>query len=274
MVKIKGRTFVVSGGVSGLGLSAVHSIVEGGGSVAVFDRDSDAGTKLEKEIGPKHCKFYATDVSSTESIKTSIAAVIEWIQNSGHALGGVVTAAGIGINTPAITHSGQTLNVEHWDQVLRVNTRGSIDLATQLLPHWIKDSSARESIDGHNPDNDRGAIVFVSSIASFEGSPGMSAYAASKAAIMGAVLPLARELGEYGIRVVSIAPGAFQTPMYESIPEAVTAGYLRSMPFPKRAGNPERYFGPFVVHILENAFINGTTLRLDGGLRMPWEALE
>lgn len=138
--------------------------------------------------------------------------------STGHALGGVVTAAGMGLRTAAIDEEGNSLNMEHWDTTFHVNVRGSIDVATQLLPHWTKvDTSATGD---SNPDNDRGAIIFVSSIVAFDGVPGMSAYSASKGAIMGAVLPLARDLSKHRIRVMSIAPGVFRTPLSAKLPQA------------------------------------------------------
>lgn len=183
----------------------------------------------------------------------------------------MVTAAGIGIRTPAIDESGQALNIQDWDTVFGVNLRGSIELATQLLVGWAKpvplagEGNQGDAQASDDPDHDRGAIIFVSSIVAFEGTQGMAAYAASKAAIMGAVLPLARDLAEYGIRVVSIAPGVFQTPLYARLPEAVQAETERSIVFPRRGGDPGRDFASLVKHIFENVYLNGTTLRLDGG---------
>ncbi|OAL20120.1 hypothetical protein AYO20_11557 [Fonsecaea nubica] len=287
MVRIEGRTFVVSGGASGLGLGAVHGIIKSGGSVAILDQNVSAGDLIVKDLTAECCRFYQTDVSSTDSIAAAVSAVKEWTKASGRPLGGVVTAAGIGIPTPAVDQSGQTpLNIQNWDKVFQVNVRGSIDLATQLLVGWAKPMTTTKSEKGSNapgsgeqqgdtdpdPDHDRGAIIFVSSIVAFEGTSGMSAYAASKGAIIGAVLPLARDLAEYGIRVVSIAPGVFQTPLYARLPEPIQAQNEGAVVFPKRAGEPGKDFAALVKHIFENVYINGTTLRLDAGLRMPWQA--
>jgi 3-hydroxyacyl-CoA dehydrogenase/3-hydroxy-2-methylbutyryl-CoA dehydrogenase len=254
-------SLTIPSSASGLGLGVVHQIVKSGGSVAILDRDSAAGEKIVEEVGPESCKFYTADVSSTDSIATAVGGIVEWIKSSGRPLGGVVTAAGIGIGTLAISQSGQSLNLRDSDTVFGVNVRGSIDLATQLLPHWTQNGDTVEG-DG---DNDRGAIIFVSSIVAFEGTPGMTAYSASKGAIMAAVLPLARDLSVHRIRVVSIAPGVFETPLFARLPEPVKADNMRAIAFPQRAGDPSRDFAPFVAHIFENVYINGTTLRLDGG---------
>lgn len=237
--------------------------------MAILDRNSEAGDQIAQELGADHCRFYSTDVTSTDSIAISVAAIKEWTKASGNPLGGVVTAAGIGVPTRAIDENGQALNIQDWDKVFMVNVRGSIDLATQLLVDWTKPLTTTEE----DPDNDRGAIIFVSSIVAFEGTSGMSAYSASKAAIIGAVLPLARDLAEHGIRVVSIAPGVFQTPLYAMLPKAVQAENEGSIAFPKRAGDPGRDFASLVKHIFENVYINGTTLRLDGGKPVSMQRL-
>jgi NAD(P)-dependent dehydrogenase (short-subunit alcohol dehydrogenase family) len=204
-------------------------------------------------------------VSSTDSIAAAIRGIVGWITSSGRPLAGVVTAAGIGIGGLAIGEDGQTLDLRNWDTVFGVNVRGSIDLATQLLPHWTQD---RDAVEG-NDDDERGVIIFVSSITAFEGVPGMTAYAASKAAIMAAALPLARELSVHRIRVVAIAPGAFDTPLFAKLPESVKAEDLRAIAFPRRFGDPGKDFAPLIVHVFENAYLNGTSLRLDGGERVP-----
>ncbi|KIV94022.1 hypothetical protein PV10_05185 [Exophiala mesophila] len=263
MVKIDGQTFIVSGGASGLGFGAVQEIVAAGGSVAIIDRDASAEQKVVNELGADKCLFHETDVGSSESIAKAVSNIVEWIGKTGRPLGGIVTAAGIGIPTMAISEDGEPLNMEHWDTVFRVNVRGSIALATQLLPHWTQAAKA-------TPDADHGAIIFISSITAFEGSHMMAAYSSSKAALMGAVLPLARDLSPHGIRVVAISPGAFQTPLYERLPEPIKADQIRSIAFPKRPGNPRQHFAPLVKHILENEYINGTTLRIDGSMRTPW----
>lgn len=248
---------------SGLGLGAVHEIIAAGGSVAILDRDTAAGEKIAQDADTDQCKFYSADVASTDSIASAISSILDWIESTGRPLGGVVTAAGIGIPTTAISEDGEPLNMKAWDTVFQVNVRGSIDLATQLLPHWTKAAKASGS------DIDHGAIIFLSSITALEGSPGLAAYSASKAALMGAVLPLARDLSSHGIRVVAIAPGAFQTPLYARLPEPVREEQLRATSFPKRPGDPRQHFGPLVKHILENEYINGTTLRIDAGKSTP-----
>lgn len=239
--------------------------MKSGGSVAILDRDSVAGEGIEEEVGRESCKFYSADVSSTDSIAAAVGGIVEWIKSSGRPLAGVVTAAGIGIGGLAISQDGQTLNLKDWDTVFGVNVRGSIDLATQLLPHWTQNGDDVEGDGDGEGENERGAIIFLSSITALEGTPGMSAYTASKAAIMGAVLPLARELSVHRIRVVAIAPGAFDTPLFAKLPESVKAEDLRAITFPQRFGDPGKDFAPFVTHIFENVYLNGTTLRLDGG---------
>ena len=171
----------------------------------------------------------------------------------------------------AIDKDGNSFNMDYWDAVIRVNLRGSIDLATQILPYWSK---IEPPVGQDDPDADRGAIIMVSSIVAFEGQPGMSAYAASKGAIIAAVLPMARDVSRHNIRVLSIAPGIFNTPPFRQLPPDVTAMYETGLVFPRRLGDPVA-FGSLVKHIYENVYINATTIRIDGGkiLYNLWELI-
>lgn len=145
---------------------------------------------------------------------------------------------------------------------MRVNVRGSWDLACQLLPHWLKVDAA---ISPENPDGDRGAIILVSSITAFEGQSGMSAYAGSKACIQGITLPLAKDLAKHNIRAVNIAPGHFDSAMTAGLPQKMLESNLAAIEFPKRGGRP-REFALLVKHVYENVYLNATTLRIDGGM--------
>ena len=161
-----------------------------------------------------------------------------------------------------IGKAGDPASLQDFDATLAINLRGSIDLCRQILPTLI--SLEPEAVD----DGERGVLVLVASIAAFDGQPGQVAYSASKGAIVSLTLPLARELSRYGLRVVTIAPGVFDTKMTKVLDPKATASLKRVMEFPPRAGKPSE-FARMVTEVLENSMLNGTCIRLDGGMRMP-----
>lgn len=232
-----------------------------GGKAAILDLNVEQGEAARTRIGVDSCKFFECDVGDSKAIETATSGVIAWIHETKYELGGIIPAAGIGLPTFSIDSDGKSCDMAMFDKVLRVNLRGSVELVTRFLPYWTKTPLETNEM---GQDCDRGAIVFVSSIVAFEGSVGMAAYSASKAAISAVVVPFTRELAKFNIRVVAIAPGVFESPMSRALPEEIQSLNGRGLQFPRRWGQPSE-FAAFALHILENVYVNGTTFRLDGG---------
>jgi NAD(P)-dependent dehydrogenase (short-subunit alcohol dehydrogenase family) len=190
-----------------------------------------------------------------------VQGALAWIKQTGFELGGVVAAAGVSTPAKIIDRNGEPFDLDNFDFVMNVNVRGTIDLIRQCLPHMIK----TEPI---NADGERGVLIMVSSSAAFDGQPGQVAYSASKGAVASLTLPLTRDLARYGVRVVTIAPSLFRSRMTEMMSDKVRKSLERVMEFPRREGQPEE-FAMLVRHSIENTMLNGTVLRLDGGMRMP-----
>ncbi|KAL9103205.1 MAG: hypothetical protein Q9163_001732 [Psora crenata] len=260
-MRIEGRTFVVSGGASGLGLATVRNLLSGGASCAVLDMNTSAGNSLVRELGPSRTRFFATDVSESSSIAAAVEGILAWTKETGKDLGGVIAAAGISTAAKIVDRHGESLDMDGFDLAMRVNVRGSVDLVRQCVPHLIK-------VEKEGEDGERGVVVLVSSVAAYDGQPGQISYSASKGAIASLTLPLTRDLSRYGIRVVTIAPGLFDTAMTALMSDKVRASITRVMEYPLRPGKPEE-FARAVREGLENPMLNGVVIRLDGGVRMP-----
>ncbi|KFY21077.1 hypothetical protein V491_03184 [Pseudogymnoascus sp. VKM F-3775] len=259
-MKIEGRTFLISGGASGLGRACVVDLVKAGGNVAILDMNEELAATLVAEY-PKSTKFFQTNVLATESIAAAVKGSLEWIKETGYELGGVVAAAGVSTPAKIIDRNGNPFSLDDFDFVMNVNVRGTIDLIRQTLPHLT-------TVPPVGPAGERGVLILVASSAAFDGQPGQVAYAASKGAIASLTLPLTRDLARYGVRAVTIAPSLFRSNMTAMMSDKVRASLERVMEFPKREGLPEEFSG-LVKHAVENVMLNGTVLRLDGGMRMP-----
>lgn len=223
-------------------------------------------------------KFFVCDVLDTESIAAAVKGTIEWAQQTGKPLGGVIPAAGVGnpatvrkfrdcltkrklIIQQILDREGNAFSMDSFDFVVNINLRGTIDLVRQCLVHIAKTEPV-------GADKERGVVVMVASVAAFDGQKGQVSYAASKGAVAALTLPMARDLARYGIRCVTIAPGVFESRMTAVMPKKLFKGLEAVMEFPRRAGQPEE-FAQLARHVIENAMLNGTVIRLDGGLRMP-----
>ncbi|GAB1309976.1 3-hydroxyacyl-CoA dehydrogenase type-2 [Madurella fahalii] len=259
-MKISGRTFVVSGGASGLGRACVRDIVANGGNAAVLDMNEELGAALAKELGSS-VQFFVCDVADTDNIAAVVKATVEWVKETGKPLGGIIPAAGVGRPGLIIDKSLRPVSLEAVDFVLSINLRGTLDLVRQVLPHLA-------AVEPSGPDGERGVIVMVASSAAFEGQMGQVAYAASKGAVAAMTLPMARDLSRFGIRVVTIAPSMFDSAMTAVMSDKVRKGLQKAMEFPARAGQPEE-FSSLVKQAIENAMLNGVVIRLDGATRMP-----
>ena len=223
--------------------------------------NTKSGNALVKELGSDHTTFFQTDVSSSESIAEAVKGILEWVKRTGKPLGGVVAAAGVSTPAKIIDRHGDLMSMAGYDFVMNVNVRGSVDLVAQLVPHITQ-------VKPEEPDGERGVVILVSSAAAFDGQPGQVSYSASKGAIASLTLPLTRDLARYGIRVVTIAPSLFESGMTALMGDKVRSSLTKGMEFPLRPGKAEE-FARVVREGLENSMLNGTVIRLDGGMRMP-----
>jgi NAD(P)-dependent dehydrogenase (short-subunit alcohol dehydrogenase family) len=252
-MKIASHVFVVTGAASGLGAAVARLLVSEGASVAIADLNQSAGDALAAELGPA-ARFALTDVTSEADAKSAIARALSAF---GH-LHGLVNCAGI---APAEKVAGRDgpHHLDTFARAVNINLIGTFNMIRL----------AADAIAKENPgeDGERGVIINTASIAAFDGQIGQAAYAASKGGVVSLTLPIARELADFGIRVVTIAPGIFETPMMAGFSQEVQQALGESVPFPQRLGRPTE-FAALVKHICENTMLNGETIRLDGALRM------
>jgi len=244
---------VITGGASGLGLATARRLVAAGGRVTLLDVQDEVGKSAAGTLGTA-ARYSSCDVTSESAVESCIREAAEWMGGLNLAL----SCAGVATPGKLLGREGP-LPSAVFARVLAINTIGTfhVDRAAALL------------MQNNTPDADgeRGVMVHTASVAAYEGQIGQVAYAASKAAIVGMVLPLARELARFGIRVVAIAPGIFATPMLAGLPQEAQDSLGKQVPFPARLGRPEEY-AELVATICTNRMLNGTTIRLDGAIRM------
>jgi NAD(P)-dependent dehydrogenase (short-subunit alcohol dehydrogenase family) len=251
-MQIPEAVFLITGGASGLGAACAREIVRRGGISVIADRQATAAAQLAAELGP-FAEGVACDVTDTASVQAAVASA----QNRG-VLRGVVCCAGILAAAKLVSSQG-VHDLELFRRVVEVNLIGTFNTA-RLVAAAMRENQPNEQ-------GERGVIVLTSSIAAEEGQIGQVAYAASKGGVASMVLPLARELGRHGIRVVGIAPGVFETPLVQAATEQARDSLKQQIPFPPRFGDPAE-FASLVCQAIENPMLNGTVIRLDGGLRM------
>ena len=249
------NTFLVTGGSSGLGRASVEMIAASGGNVVIADVNCEVGEQLAASLGKK-VRFVSTDVTSEEQVERAVACALEF----GGGLKGVVQCAGIVIPRKVLGKDGSVHSLALFKKGIEVNLVGTFNVLRQ----------ATSVMAGNQPSNEgeRGVIINTASIAAFDGQIGQACYAASKAGVVGMTLPLARELARSGIRVVTIAPGVFETPMAGDVSEAVREALEKIVLFPPRLGRATE-FASLVAHVLDNVMLNGEVIRLDGAVRMP-----
>ncbi len=251
-MKLNGSVALVTGGVSGLGAATVRRLVAGGAQVVIIDRDEAKGTALAKELGQTFAK---ADVTSEADIKAAVDAA-----SARGPLRVAVSCAGVGWAARTLDKTGKPHDLALFQTVVGVNLVGTFNVL-RLAASAISQTPPLDN-------GERGVVVNTASVAAFDGQIGQIAYAASKAGVVGMTLPAARDLAPAGVRVVTIAPGLFDTPMLGSLPEDKRAALAADVVFPKRLGSPAEY-GELVAAIVENGYLNGETIRLDGALRMP-----
>jgi NAD(P)-dependent dehydrogenase (short-subunit alcohol dehydrogenase family) len=252
-MQLKGATFLVTGGGSGLGAASVREIVAGGGNAIIADVNEPAGKALASELG-QSARFVKTDVADERSVN---AAVKEAVGTFG-SLRGAVNCAGVGIAARVLAKEGPH-DLTAFSRVIQINLIGTFNVIRLAAAAIVQ---AEPLADG-----ERGVIINTASVAAFDGQIGQAAYSASKGGVVGMTLPIARELARFGIRVLTIAPGLFDTPMMAALPEEAKKSLGQQVPFPPRLGRPSE-FALLVRHMIENPMLNGETVRLDGAIRM------
>ena len=244
---------IVTGGVSGLGLATAKQIIASGGSVAMLDINKSVGEQVQQELGSR-ALFIETDVSAEQAVDSAVAKAAKQFGFINLA----VNCAGIAPSARVLAKDG-LMPTADFAKVIAINLTSSfcvVRAAANIMQH-------NDLMD----DQQRGVIINTASIAAFDGLVGQAAYSASKGGIASMTLPLAREFSRFGIRVMTIAPGLFRTPLFDTLPPKAVEAMEQSTPFPKRLGNPEE-FAAMVCHIFQNTMLNGETIRLDGALRM------
>ncbi len=253
-MQIDSGTILISGGSSGLGLACVERFLRAGAKVLIIDIAAPPKEMLASASG--RCFYMRADVTKENEVR---AAIDEGERNLGP-LSAAVICAGVLHSERSLGRDGPA-SLDAFRRVIEINLIGTFNVL-----RLSAEAIAKKTVE--DPASERGVIVMTSSIAAFDGQTGQSAYAASKGGVASMALPIARDLGRVGIRVVSIAPGAFETPMLKAAPDKVRKPLLDESAFPKRFGQPDE-FASAVQHVIENSMFNGCTLRLDAGLRMP-----
>jgi len=245
---------IVTGGVSGLGLAVAQRLVADGGKVALFDVNDDKGAAAVAALGEANARYFRTDVTSEDGVAANVAAAKDFLGG----LNAVVNCAGI-LGAGRVLGREAPMPLSNFSTTVMVNLVGSFNVA--------KAAAALMQHNDPGDDDERGAIVNTASVAAYEGQIGQAAYSASKGGVVGMTLPMARELARFGIRVNTIAPGIFWTPMVDGMPDDVQKSLSASIPFPSRLGRPEE-FADLVAYLLGNRYLNGETIRLDGAVRL------
>jgi 3-hydroxyacyl-CoA dehydrogenase/3-hydroxy-2-methylbutyryl-CoA dehydrogenase len=252
-VKVKDGIAAITGGASGLGEACTRLLAEGGAKVAILDLQVDRGEKLASELGKK-AVFIKTDVTSEESTQAAINQVVKTFGG----LNVVINCAGVGDPGKLLSKKGP-MPLSFFNRVVQINLVGTFNVVRLAVEKMVGNKP--------NEEGEKGVIINTASVAAFDGQIGQPAYSASKAGVAGMTLPLARECADYGIRVMTIAPGLFNTPMLEILPEAAREALGKMVPFPPRLGKPMEY-ARLAMHIIENPMLNGEVIRLDGAIRM------
>lgn len=250
---IQGQAALVTGGASGLGAETVRQLAAAGARVAILDLNEQAARELAAEVGGLGI---ACDITSTESVEKALDAAAQ-----AHGPARIlVNSAGIGGAKRLVGKDGTAMPLEHFTQIVNVNLIGTFNVMRLAAARML----ALDSLE----DGERGIMICTSSVAAYDGQVGQAAYAASKGALASMTLPLARDLAQFGVRVVTIAPGLFLTPLLHELPKDVQESLGQSIPFPKRLGKPSE-FAQLALHIVGNLSLNGEVIRLDGALRLP-----
>jgi NAD(P)-dependent dehydrogenase (short-subunit alcohol dehydrogenase family) len=252
-MRFDGKTVLVTGGASGLGGATVEMVVQAGGNAVILDVNEATGNALASRLGGR-VRFVKTDVTSEADVQRAVDTAVQ----SFGGVHGAVNAAGIGVAERVLGKEGPQ-PLANFTRVIHINLIGTFNV--------IRLAAATMSKNEPNEAGERGVIVNTASVAAFDGQIGQAAYSASKGGIVGMTLPIAREFARVGVRVMTIAPGTFDTPLLAGLPEAARQSLAQQVPFPSRLGRPAEY-AALVRHIFENEMLNGEVIRLDGAIRM------
>ncbi|MGB3262249.1 3-hydroxyacyl-CoA dehydrogenase [Paenisporosarcina sp.] len=245
---------IVTGGASGLGEATTRRLVAQGGKVAIFDLNEQRGRALAEELGHEHVVYFQTNVTDAQQVEQQVAEVIAHYGK----VNTLISCAGIATPGKVVSQKGP-LALDRFEQVIQVNLIGTFNVL-RVVAHEMQQNEPNE-------EGERGVIINTASVAAFEGQIGQVAYSASKGGVVGMTLPIAREFARDGIRVMAIAPGLIETPLFEGLPEPARVSLASSVPFPNRLGKPSEY-AQLVESILINPMLNGEVIRLDGAIRM------
>jgi NAD(P)-dependent dehydrogenase (short-subunit alcohol dehydrogenase family) len=252
-MNVQGSTVVVTGGASGLGEACVRNLFSGGAKIAIFDFAADRGEKIAAELG-KDVIFAKTDVTDEVAVQGAVNKTMEAFG----AINIAVNCAGGGVPMKVLSKKGP-MPLASFSQVIQLNLIGTFNVVRLVVEQMVKNSP--------DADGEKGVIINTSSVAAYDGQIGQAAYSAAKGGIVSMTLPIARECADYGIRVMTIAPGLFDTPLLRGLPDAVREALGKTVPFPQRLGKPDE-FAFLVRNIIENRMLNGEVIRLDGAIRM------
>ncbi|MEH6503950.1 MAG: 3-hydroxyacyl-CoA dehydrogenase [Cycloclasticus sp.] len=248
------RTFLVTGGSSGLGGATASMMIEKGANVVILDINEETGKAKEAELGA-NCRFVKTDVTS----ESDVLAAIDVAVNTFTGVHGVINAAGIAVIGKVLDREGNPHSLDLFARGININLVGTFNVIRLAAQAMTKNEPTE--------DGERGIIINTASVAAFDGQIGQASYSASKSGVVGMALPIARELARYGIRVCTIAPGIFETPMLANLPQEARDSLGQQVPFPPRLGKPSEY-ASLAGHIIENVILNAEVIRLDGAIRM------
>ena len=252
-MKVQDSVAMVTGGASGLGEACVRMLVAGGGKAAILDLQVERAEKLIAELG-SNVVFAKTDVTNDESVQAAVQITLEAFGKINVA----INCAGVGDPAKMLSKKGP-MPLSFFNRVVQINLVGTFNVIRLAVEQMVKNAPGS--------DGEKGVVINTASAAAFDGQVGQPAYSASKAGVVGMTLPLARECADYGVRVMTIAPGLFNTPMLAILPQAARDALGKMVPFPARLGEPSEY-ADLCKHIIENPMLNGEVIRLDGAIRM------
>ena len=252
-MRLDGRTIIITGGASGLGGATVDMVVRAGGRAVIVDVNQQAGCAVAVRLGDR-VRFVKADVTSDADVQGAVDTAAR--QCGG--VHGLVCAAGIAVAERVLPREG-VQPLAHFTRTININLVGTFNA--------VRLAAAAMATNTPNDSGERGVVVTTASVAAFDGQIGQAAYAASKGGIVAMTLPIAREFARIGVRIMTIAPGTFDTPLLAGLPEAARESLAQQVPFPSRLGRPEEY-AALVQHIFENEMLNGDVIRLDGAIRM------